>query len=91
MTRPWSISQRIGKGVLVRPQGGRDYSRRAPEAKRDIWAGKVDTSVKDGGAQIEYQDQDPRIHALWLAEMDANGTASGMGGLFDEAAIRGIR
>jgi len=26
-------------------------------------------SVRDGGDQIEYEDQDPRIHALWLEEM----------------------
>ncbi len=30
-------------------------------------------SVKLGGDQIEYQDQDPRIHALWLEEMRKNG------------------
>ena len=58
------------------------------QAKRDIWAGQVDTSVKDGGAQIEYQDQDPRIHAMWLVEMDRNGIASQMGEIFDEDGIR---
>lgn len=26
-------------------------------------------SVKDGGNQIEYEDQDPRIHKIWMAEM----------------------
>jgi mannose-6-phosphate isomerase-like protein (cupin superfamily) len=35
--------------------------------------GAVATSVKDGGGQIEYEDQDPRIHALWLEEMRKNG------------------
>jgi mannose-6-phosphate isomerase-like protein (cupin superfamily) len=30
-------------------------------------------SVKEGGDQIEYEDQDPRIHALWLAEMRNHG------------------
>jgi hypothetical protein len=30
-------------------------------------------SVKDGGDQIEYEDQDPRIHALWLDEMRRHG------------------
>jgi hypothetical protein len=28
--------------------------------------GSVSTSVKDGGEQIDYEDQDPRIHAMWL-------------------------
>jgi len=31
--------------------------------------GAVSTSIKDGGDQIEYEDQDPRIHRLWLEEM----------------------
>jgi len=30
-------------------------------------------SVKEGGNQIEYEDQDPRIHALWLDEMKRAG------------------
>ena len=29
--------------------------------------------MKDGGDQIEYEDQDPRIHPEWLAEMKKNG------------------
>jgi quercetin dioxygenase-like cupin family protein len=34
---------------------------------------KVSRSVKEGGHQIEYEDQDPRIHALWLEEMRKHG------------------
>lgn len=30
-------------------------------------------SLKEGGNQIEYEDQDPRIHALWLEEMRKSG------------------
>lgn len=30
-------------------------------------------STKQGGNQIEYEDQDPRIHALFLEEMRKNG------------------
>jgi quercetin dioxygenase-like cupin family protein len=30
-------------------------------------------SIKEGGNQIEYEDQDPRIHPLWLEEMRTNG------------------
>ncbi|HUB97551.1 MAG TPA: hypothetical protein VL993_16630, partial [Stellaceae bacterium] len=33
----------------------------------------VSLSIKEGGDQIEYEDQDPRIHALWLSEMKKNG------------------
>jgi len=32
-------------------------------------------SVKEGGNQIEYEDQDPRIHPLWLEEMRKSGVA----------------
>ena len=30
-------------------------------------------SVKDGGRQMEYEDQDPRIHQIWLDEMKKAG------------------
>jgi hypothetical protein len=30
-------------------------------------------SVKLGGDQIEYEDQDPRIHQIWLEEMRKRG------------------
>jgi hypothetical protein len=38
----------------------------------------VSTSVKEGGDQIEYEDQDPRIHRLWLADMRANNAVPRM-------------
>jgi mannose-6-phosphate isomerase-like protein (cupin superfamily) len=30
-------------------------------------------SIKEGGDQIEYEDQDPRIHQIWLEEMRKRG------------------
>ena len=30
---------------------------------------RTDVSIKEGGAQIEYEDQDPRIHQIWLDEI----------------------
>jgi mannose-6-phosphate isomerase-like protein (cupin superfamily) len=33
----------------------------------------VSRSVKEGGDQIEYEDQDPRIHEIWLEEMRKRG------------------
>jgi mannose-6-phosphate isomerase-like protein (cupin superfamily) len=53
------------------------------EAKRRIFLG-VDQDVKQGGAQIEYEDQDPRIHQLFLQELAKNGVKSGMGDIFNE-------
>ena len=47
--------------------------------RRSIWGlkdgekGAVSTSIKDGGDQYDYEDQDPRIHAIGLEEMKKNG------------------
>ncbi|MGQ0663234.1 MAG: hypothetical protein ACT4P2_06525 [Pseudomonadota bacterium] len=51
--------------------------------KRNLFSG-VDVSVRDGGRQIEYRDQDPRIHALYLEELARNGVESRMGEYIDE-------
>lgn len=37
--------------------------------------GDVARSTKQGGQQVEYEDQDPRVHQIWLAEMKKNGIA----------------
>jgi gentisate 1,2-dioxygenase len=57
-------------------------------AKMKKWTSGNDTSVKDGGNQIEYEDQPPDNHAIWLEEMDGKGYLSEMGEIFDEKAIR---
>ncbi|MEA2993132.1 MAG: hypothetical protein QOD40_2052 [Alphaproteobacteria bacterium] len=38
----------------------------------------VSLSLKEGGGQIEYEDQDPRIHQMWLEEMKKNGVTPKM-------------
>lgn len=38
------------------------------ESKRKTWFGGYQTSTKDGGDQIEYEDQDPRIHRMYEEE-----------------------
>jgi hypothetical protein len=67
-------------------------SRRYPfiSLRRKSAEGKGMTSVKDGGRQIEWDDQDPRIHRKWLEEMRKNGVPSLMGDIFDEAAIMAL-
>jgi hypothetical protein len=35
--------------------------------------GAVARSIKQGGDQVEYEDQDPRIHEIWLEEMRKAG------------------
>jgi hypothetical protein len=47
--------------------------------------GAVSTSIKEGGDQIEYEDQDPRIHRLWLEEMLKNGAEPKMDKYFPTA------
>jgi hypothetical protein len=46
----------------------------------------MDVTVKEGGCQIEYQDQDPRIHHIYLEELARHGVTSGMGRFIDESA-----
>lgn len=50
--------------------------------RQAILGSEVD--IKEGGAQIEYADQDPRVHALWLKEIVAVGGKSDMGKYIDE-------
>ena len=66
-------------------------SRRYPftEMRRKGAESAVDTSIKKGGRQIEYEDQDPRVHPIWLAEIAKTGVTSQMGDIFDESAVAG--
>jgi hypothetical protein len=34
--------------------------------------------MKEGGDQVEYEDQDPRIHKIWLEEMAKNNVVPKM-------------
>jgi hypothetical protein len=43
--------------------------------------GGTDTSVKDGGNQIEYPDEDSEVHRLFEAELERNGATCHMKGL----------
>ena len=51
--------------------------------KRRVFLG-MDVSVKDGGCQIEYEHQDPRIHQIYLEELGKYGVTSGMAKFVDE-------
>jgi uncharacterized RmlC-like cupin family protein len=58
------------------------------ERRREILGERVafSTSVKEGGDQIEYADQDPRIHAIFLEEMRKAGLQQKMDRFFPNAA-----
>ena len=47
-------------------------------------AGDVD--VKSGGNQIEYENQDPRVHAMYVDELRKRGIASNMAKYFGPSA-----
>lgn len=49
---------------------------------------RSDLSIKKGGRQVEYEDQDPRVHELWLREIGKTGVPSQMGKHFAEDAIQ---
>jgi len=51
--------------------------------KRKITLG-VDKSIEQGGAQIEYGAQDPRIHKMFLAALAKSGATSRMAPYLDE-------
>jgi mannose-6-phosphate isomerase-like protein (cupin superfamily) len=56
---------------------------RKTERKKD-----PEKSASEGGYQISYEEQDPRIHRIWLTELGKTGVPSKMGKHFDEAKIQ---
>ena len=56
--------------------------------KRAVWVrntNRMDVDVNKGGSQVEYKDQDPRIHEMFLDAMKKAGAESGMGQFIDES------
>ena len=51
------------------------------EDKRKTFMG-MDVSVKDGGRQIEYEDQDHRIHRIYVEELRKHGVEPRMDDVF---------
>ena len=47
--------------------------------------GAVSLDIKEGGDQIEYEDQDKRIHPIWLEEMRKSGVTPRMEKYFPES------
>lgn len=89
----WMYHQHFNTGAiparyLACSLGSRRYPFIALRRKSAEGAGRV--SVSDGGRQIEYVDQDPRIHRKFLDALQANGVASLMGDVFDEPAIMAL-
>jgi hypothetical protein len=49
--------------------------------KYKVFKDIVDRSVKEGGTQIEYEDEDPTIRRSFEKQLAERGVPSGMGGL----------
>lgn len=67
-------------------------SRRYPfiSLRKKSAEGGGSVSVQQGGRQIEYLDQDPRVHRKWLDAIAKNGVKSEMGDIFDEDEIMAL-
>ncbi|MCW2716481.1 hypothetical protein [Pseudonocardia sp.] len=53
--------------------------------KRETFMG-MDVSVRDGGRQIEYEHQDPRIHRLYVDELARHGSTPRMDAVLGHGA-----
>jgi mannose-6-phosphate isomerase-like protein (cupin superfamily) len=64
-------------------------SRRYPfiSLRKKSAEGGGSTPIQKGGRQIEFEDQDPRIHRKWLEAIRETGVESQMGDIFDEPAV----
>lgn len=67
-------------------------SRRYPflALRRRSAEGQGAVSVSQGGRQVEYEEQDPRVHRMFLEALARSGVASDMGEIFDEDKILAI-
>ena len=89
----WMFHQHFNTGhtparYLACSLGSRKYPFLALRRKSAEGAGAV--SVSAGGRQIEYEDQDPRVHRKFLDALAVSGAESRMGDTFDEDAIRAL-
>ena len=67
-------------------------SRRYPfiALRRRSAEGGGSISIQQGGRQIEYEDQDPRVHRKWLEAIAESGVKSQMSDVFNEPAIMAL-
>ncbi|MCH8918066.1 MAG: hypothetical protein IIC52_08410 [Proteobacteria bacterium] len=55
--------------------------------KREAKLGVAVSVTEEGGFQVEYEDQDPRIHRIFLEELAKAGVACRMGEFMDESVL----
>ena len=86
----WMFHQHFNTGpqparYLACSLGSRRYPFISLRRRSSEGAGSI--SISQGGRQIEYEDQDPRVHRKWLEALRATGVPSEMSEIFDEEAI----
>ena len=86
----WMFHQHFNTGpsparYLACSMGSRRYPFIA--LRRKSAEGKGATSIQEGGRQVEYEDQDERIHRKWLEAIKESGVSSNMGDVFNEQKI----
>lgn len=59
------------------PEPARYLALRAPNGTPDNW-GESNVSLKEGGMQIEYEDEDPDIHKMFESELSSHGASCRM-------------
>ena len=86
----WMFHQHFNTGpsparYLACSLGSRRYPFISLRRRSSEGAGSI--SISQGGRQIEYEEQDPRVHRKWLDAVRQTGVASEMGEVFDEPAL----
>ncbi len=90
----WMFHQHFNTGpaparYLACSLGSRRYPFISLRKKSSEGGGSI--SIQNGGRQIEFEDQDPRIHRKWLDAIAATGVESLMGDVFNEKEILALR
>jgi hypothetical protein len=86
----WMFHQHFNSGAtparyLACSLGSRKYP--FVSLRRKSAEGNGAVSVSKGGRQIEYEEQDPRVHRRFLEALARTGVTSQMGDVFDEDAV----
>ena len=89
----WMFHQHFNTGptparYLACSLGSRKYPFLALRRKSAEGSGAV--SVSQGGRQVEYEDQDPRVHRMFLDALGESGVPSQMGDIFDEPVLMAL-
>ena len=80
---------RIGYRLITGDRRARFGGARYPVLDSKMWTYEnMDKSVSGGGMQIEYEDEDPRIHDLFERELEKRGLKSRMGEFVPRLANR---